>query len=158
MRYFAGLVIVVASGATVATAQPGPNENTGRVSYTDQHKREATEPACDGSAIELSEPTPAAHGTEFFVIAKQLGDLSKLSIQATRDRVDVMRVRVYYTDGTRKTLSVGKRTAKGKEPIVLELGKPKQIDQIVVTTDRTPAGAYALYGFCGSPGSIATAP
>ena len=107
-----------------------------------------------GDWVELADPTPAKHGTEFVVVGAQQGSFSQLRINAAKGATTVRSVRVMFSDGTEKTMKLGK-TVKGNKFAVVDLGAEKPIWQVVVTTDRQGSGEYSVYGSSGpAPGTV----
>ena len=147
MRLLAGFAMVALLAPAVATAQPKPEENNARVSYNDQHK---AAPAVR-DRVALASPTPASHGKEFFVVGPELGRFGRLELEAAAGRVDVRRVLVAFADGSTRQFSLD-RTVDKNMIAVIDLGEPRPIDQIVITTDRAPNGKYVIYGVPPSSG------
>jgi len=138
-------LVVIAAG-TAASAEPKPEENTGRYSYKDAERVDHTGSADDGW-VQLASPTPASHGTEFVVVGKEAGNFATLRLDATDGTVIMRRVRVFFDDGKQKVIDVDKvmRAKKGSTEWIV-LGEPKAIDRIVVTTEPQTKGSYAIYG------------
>jgi len=137
---------MVAGSVTAASAEPKPEEISGRVSLNENidQKPAAREP---GEWIELATPTPAKHGTEFIMVGKSAGELSKLRIDATSGRTYLVRVKVYFDDGKAKTVRLDRALHPKRNPSALvDLGEPKLIDRVVITTETHTKGKYALYG------------
>ena len=151
MKFSTGFGLLALAWATAATAQPRRDENTARLSYSDKQEARADEPRRDGETVELASPTTTRHGKEFIVVGGSMGQFSQLRLDATKGRVEVHRVRIDFTDGKSKNVDVDKLLRKGKSTTI-ELGAPKGIERLVVTTDTSPAGEYAIYGLSGSTG------
>lgn len=146
--------IVVLAMATTAAAEPKPEENNGRIRYGDDEGAHATKPASQTEGwIVLATPTPAKHGTEFVVVGKDQGMFGKLRLDA-KGTVMLRRVKVYFDDGSQKTFALD-RMLDAKRPFTeIDLGTPKPIDRVVVTTDAQTTGEYAIYG-SSSAGAVA---
>ena len=137
--------MVVAAGA-VAAAGPKHEENTARYSYKDDGPVDHTARP-DADWVQLATPTPASHGTEFVVVGKEAGLFTRLRLDASSGTVIMRRVRVFFDDGKQKVVDVDKvmRAQRGGTASI-DLGGPKAIDQIVVTTEPQTKGSYAIYG------------
>jgi hypothetical protein len=131
----------------VATAQPKPEENNGRISYTADKMRTPV----PRERVELASPTPASHGKEFLVVGPEIGKLRRIELEASSGKVDVRRITIAFDDGTTKQFKLD-RTVDKNAIAVIDLGGPRQVDQIVVTTDRAPNGKYVVYGVSESSG------
>lgn len=109
-----------------------------------------------GEWVELADPTPAKHGTEFVVVGAQQGPFSQLRINAAKGTTTVRSVRVMFSDGTEKTTKIGATVGtKGRKFAQVDLGAAKPIWQVVVTTDRQGSGEYTVYGSSGpAPGTV----
>jgi hypothetical protein len=140
------LILVGATG--IAAAQPQPAEPSGRVSYTDTGAQPAAA-APLGDEVQLADPTPASHGTEFVVIGKEAGAFSQLRLAATTGRVIVRTVRIFFDDGTQRAVPVDTILDSYKQKDAsIDLKGVKSIDHITVTTEPGH-GSYALYGTTG---------
>ena len=136
-------------GAGVAAAETKPETEVGRVSL--EESKDGDTPRAPSQWLELADPTPAKHGTEFIVVGAQQGSFSRLRVDAAKGRTIVKSVRVDFSDGSKKTYKVGKTVSKnGRKFAEIELGVTKTIEQVVVTTDRQTKGEYAVYGSSGS--------
>jgi hypothetical protein len=145
-------VIVLFGAATAASAQPTPQDNTGRVSYRDsaKHKTATVE---DGGWVQLASPTPASHGTEFVVVGKELGQFSQLRVSPADGKVIVRRVKIYFDSGKQKIVDVDKSIdAHRKNAAIIDLDHAQTIDRIVITTEPQTRGSYAIYGTAGEGG------
>jgi hypothetical protein len=133
---------------TSKAADTKPETEVGRVSL--EESKESDTPRAPSQWLELADPTPAKHGTEFIVVGAQQGSFSRLRVDAAKGRTVVKHVRVDFSDGSRKTYKVGKTVTKnGRKFAEIDLGVTKPIAQIAVTTDRQTKGEYALYGSSG---------
>ncbi len=136
-----------------ATAEPKQEETSGRVSL-DPAQGDA--PRAPSAWVELASPTPAKHGTEYIVVGKDAGGFAKLRVDATKGAVSVKQVRVTFTDGQTKTYRIDKRIdSKRQKSLYVDLPTTREIEQVVVVTDRRSKGEFALYG-SGTGGVIAT--
>jgi hypothetical protein len=129
-------------------AQPGPEETTARVRYGDDRaqppsEKIATAASADGW-VELASPTPASHGREFISVDDHAGAIKELRLSATSGRPYVSSVRVDFKDGTRRTFEIDRVAASGKRAIRVDLHGAKQIQQLIVVTDRTSPGTYLV--------------
>jgi len=136
-------------GPGFAIADSKPETEVGRVSLDES--KEGDTPRAPSQWLELADPTPAKHGTEFIVVGAQQGSFSRLRVDAAKGRTIVKQVRVDFSDGSKKTYKVGKTVSKnGRKFAEIELGATKPIEQVVITTDRQTKGEYALYGSSGA--------
>ncbi len=151
MKSSAVFTLILVGAVATASAQPEPAEPSGRVSYTDQ--AEAARPAAaqqnaPGGEVQLADPTPASHGTEFIVVGKDAGAFSQLRLAATTGKVNVRSVRIFFADGTQRAIDVDSVLA-GSRDARLNLKTPREIDHITVSTEPG-RGTYALYGVAGA--------
>jgi hypothetical protein len=138
--------IVLFAASSVATAQPKPKEDTGRISYNEKIARQQRENPQDGW-VQLATPTPANHGTEFVVVGKDAGEFDQLRIAPSSGTVIVRRVKIYFDDGKQKIVDVDKIiNAERNNAALIELDSPKPIDRVVITTEPQTRGSYALFG------------
>jgi hypothetical protein len=148
------LAIVLVCAAT-ARAQPKKQENAARLRYGDAPAAARQDPdaPCAGCAVELASATPATHGTEYIIVGKDRGAFAKLRVDARRGRVVVRKVRVELADGKERRFVVD-TVIGGKRVLTIDLGRPSEIAQVVVTTEARGAGTYAVEGIYGSsPGA-----
>lgn len=142
--------LIVAATATAASAEPKQEEISGRVSLNENDGTKSDEPRPPSDWVELATPTPAKHGTEFIVVGREAGTFSKLRVEATTGRTNLRKVKVFFDDGTTKTVLIDKAlSAKRRKSALVELGNAKSIDRIVVTTETHTRGEYAVYGSGG---------
>ena len=156
MRTTALFAMILVGGATTATAQPKQEETSGRVSLNDSKAAEAAnEPRAPSDWVELATPTLAKHGSTFIIVGKEAGGFGKLRIDAEKGAVPVKQIRVSFTDGKTKVFKVNKRIdTKRQKSLTFDLPTTKEIDQIVVVTDRRSKGEYTVHG-SGTGGVIA---
>lgn len=145
-------MIVVAASSTAA-AEPKQEETSGRVSINENSDPKADTPRQPGQWVELASPTPAKHGTEFVIVGKEAGTFAKLRVDATKGRTNVRKVKVFFADGTEKSVHLDKALKSGKSAQV-DLGADKAIDRIVVVTETHTKGEYAVYGASGTGGVV----
>ena len=150
MKTSALFTLILVGAAATATAQPAPVEPSGRVSYTDNNAAvPKVERPQSGDEVQLATATPANHGTEFVVIGKESGAFSKLRLAAANGRVIVRKVRIFFDDGTTKTVQVDAilDASRGHEATI-DLKGVKSIDHVTVSTEPG-RGSYVLYGIAG---------
>ena len=94
--------------------------------------------------VPVATPTPASHGTEHIIVGKDAGQFSQLRITAAKGNTVVKKVVVYFVDGAVKTVKMNERVRDTKVATI-DLGKPRAIDRILVTTEKGK-GEYAVYG------------
>lgn len=141
---------MVAASVTAASAEPKQEETSGRVRLTENDDQNASLSRTPGEWVELASPTPARHGTEFIMVGKEAGTFSKLRIDATKGRTNVVRVVVHFDDGKVKTVRLDRALhAKRAKSALVDLGEPRRIERVVITTERHTRGEYALYGSAG---------
>lgn len=133
--------------ATTVAAEPKPEEDIERVSYTTP----APKPKPTPEWVELATPTPARNGIEYIPIAKSAGRFSQLRIDASRGVVYVYEIAIQYADGKQQTIRLDRRL-DAKHPISVDVTAGKPIDTIVVKTDRDSNGSYGLFGTHGQGG------
>ncbi len=142
---------MVVTASTIAAAEPKQEEISGRVSLNEKDAPRADALRQSSDWVELASPTPAKHGTEFVIVGTSAGAFSKLRVDATKGRTNVRTVKVFFTDGNVKTVRLDKALRQGRSATV-ELGEPRTIERVVVTTETHTKGEYALYGSVGGGG------
>lgn len=157
MRCSALFTVIVVGTSMLASAQPRPPEPSERISYgeaKDTPKQAA--PHQPGEWIELATPTPAKHGTEIIMVGKDTGYFSQVRLHAAKGSTIVQRVRVIFADGGKaRTVKLDKRLDAKHPELVIQLGSPRAIDRVVVTTATNTRGEYALYGSSAEGGTAA---
>jgi hypothetical protein len=148
MRLPTVFAIIVVGISVPAAAEPKQEETSGRVSLKENAESKNDAPRQPGDWVEIASPTPAKHGTEFVIVGKEAGAFSKLRVDGAKGRTVVRKVKVFFTDGTVKSVLLDKTLRQGKSALV-DLGAPKLIDRVVVTTETHTKGEYALYGSSG---------
>jgi hypothetical protein len=143
MRLSAGFTFVLVGAATVASAQPGPDETTERIRYGDHGNTRRDTNADDW--VQLATPTPASHGTEFIVVGKEQGAFAQLRIDAD-GKVMVRRVKIYFDDDKQQTVVLERNLGDKRRSVTIPLVSPQEIDRVVVTTDSSSKGSYSVYG------------
>jgi len=154
MRSSALFTVIVLGVATAASAEPKQEETSGRVRLNDDENRKADTPRQPGDWVELASPTPAKHGTEFVIVGKEAGAFAKLRIDPAKGKTIVRKVKVFFANGKVKTVQLDKVVSQKSKPLMVELGDPKLIDQIVVTTETHTKGQYAIYGSAEVGGGV----
>jgi hypothetical protein len=157
MKIPAVFALVVVSAATVASAQPKQEENNERLSYKDDKPLDRAAPAeHDGDWVQLATPTPARHGTEFIEVGKEQGQFAQLRLDATAGSVIVRRVHIYFEGGKQKVVDVDQVVRAHGRVAHIDLGSPKAIERMVVTTEPQGHGSYEIFASPDeSPGSVA---
>jgi hypothetical protein len=139
-------VFLVAAGSLVS-ASPA-RESTERISYT--HKARALAQAeVEPGWIELASATPASNGREFIAVGPGAGSFTRLRITAASGRPRVRAVRVDYEDGSRKTYEIGKVLGARARPVYVDLRGSREVEQIIVFSDRASHGTYVVAGDSG---------
>lgn len=128
--------------------EPKKAEGTGRVMLNDRKPARAVKrPVLVDGWAEITDATPARFGTVFVRIGHAAGPFAKIRIDAVTGTVRLRQVKVHYADGTNKVFAITKSVnARRKPSTMIDLGSAKLVDQIDITTDRRPAGEYAIYG------------
>jgi hypothetical protein len=152
MKLPALITVLLAATASLATAEPKQDENSGRVSYTGKHDPSSKVTTHrDGDVVVLADPTPCKHGKEFIEVGENAGRFSQLRVDAHQGKVIVRRVRIEYVDGKTQTVDVDKILTKQNPSATITVAKgPRAIDSIVVTTETETNGSYSLAGIYGS--------
>jgi hypothetical protein len=148
MRLPTLFTIIIVTMTTTAAAEPKQEETSGRVSLNEKSDKKADAPRQPGDWIQIASPTPAKHGTEFVIVGKEAGYFAKIRVDGAKGKTIVRRVRVFFTDGKVKNVQLDKTLTQGKSALV-DLGDPKAIDRVVVTTETHTSGEYAIYGSSG---------
>jgi hypothetical protein len=147
MRSPALFTMILVGVATTASAQPKQEEPTGRVSHNESQpdpKRDAQRQS--GEWVELGDPSPAKFGTVYVMVGgEDAGLFGKLRLEATTGKVTVKQVKVTFVDGKSKVYKVNKTLDGKRKTAIIDLGDPRAIDQVAITTDRR-GGEYALHG------------
>ena len=150
MKLSTGFAVLVLVTATTAQGQPKRDENTARLSYGGKHEVPADSPRREGEVVEIASATPASHGREYIDVGREQGQFSQLRVDGARGKVVVHKVRVDFADGKTRYFTVDRVLRKGQSATI-DLESPRAIERLIVTTDREPAGDYAVYGVSGSP-------
>lgn len=104
----------------------------------------------EGAWIRLGHPTPTRLGTEVFVVGKDAGWFSTLRVDRVWGVVHIKQLKVVRGHSS-DTLNVNIRLDQHKHSTYLNLGRPRRIDEIVVTVDPTTRGSFSVYGSSSSP-------
>ncbi len=136
MRLLPALVFGLVAATSMATAQPGGEY---RVPYGDHHH----EPR---GWVRIGTPTPTRFGTEYFVVGHQAGWFRMLRFDRTWGTVVLRQIRVVTRGRPTLTFNVNIRLDRFRPGTYIDLGRPRGIDQLIVTTDRYPYGSYSIYG------------
>lgn len=129
-------------------AQPR-EEHGGRVRLTEPSSRAKPPARQAGDWVKLATPTPSRHGTEWIVVEHYLGTFRTLRIDVTAGSVRVRRVVVEFHNGKSSTFDIDRYLTARHPSAYVDLGAPRAIDRIVVTTARKPAGSYEVHGSFG---------
>jgi hypothetical protein len=134
--------------AATSAAVAGPDEAGDRVPFNSHAER--WRPArTSRDWVRLATPTSTRYGTEYLVIGRDAGLFRTLRIEVTSGTVVVRGIRLMSRDPFQKTFQVEKRLDAHHPVAYIDLGEPRLIDQLAVTTDRSPRGSYAVYGSSG---------
>lgn len=141
MRVHHLLACIVVAATASATATPRPEGYDDRVPYGTHYDR-----GRHGEWVMLASQTPTRFGTEYFVVARETGWVRTLKIDATYGTVFLRSIEVIARDHTSKTIYLQRRLDRSHPTAYIDLGTPRRIEQLIVTTNRRPAGAYVIYG------------
>lgn len=144
--------LLVAGLSKVVAAAPGDNETTARVSYTED--RAGTPPATEGEWVEIADPTPAKHGKVYIPVGRSAGQFTRLRIDVAEGRPRVERIRVDFENGRSRVIHVGMKLRKNSKQrsAYVDLGGAREIDRIVVISDRASRGTYTVHAQAGAGG------
>jgi hypothetical protein len=146
MRVTPILAFILVAATSTATAEH--EELGGRVPFstTDNYRP----PVTDHDWVRLGSQTPTKWGTEYFIVGRDAGWFRTLRIDAVSGTVGVRRIQILSPGRFSKTFYV-ERWLDARHPVAfVDLGAPRRIDQLIVTTDRFPAGVYTIYGSSGA--------
>lgn len=144
MKILSLSALLLSGAVSLAAATPHDNERTNRVSYTkDTPPAVVDQPA--GSWVEMTSPTPCAHGRTFVTVEDDVVAMSKLKISASKGRPVVKSVKIVFVDGSRRYVKIDRRIDPRK-PAIIDLQGNKQIQHIVVDADWRVKGSYAIHG------------
>ena len=141
--FLASLAVATTSVATASPDEPGDRVPLG-------WHREKPRPARTGHDwVRLATPTPTRYGTEYVVVGRDAGWFRTLRIEVTSGTVMLRDVQIMSKDSLQKKFVIDARLDAGRQVAYIDLGEPRLIDQVAVTTDRSPRGSYAVYGSSG---------
>jgi len=136
-------ILVAASSTAIAEHE----ELGGRVPLSTKEYRP---PVTDRDWVRLATPTPTKYGTEYIIVGRDAGWFRTLRIDAVAGTVVLRHIRILSPGRFSKTFYVD-RWLDARHPVAyVDLGVPRRIEQIVVTTDRFPNGVYTVYGSSGT--------
>lgn len=144
MKISLGFALLLVANASAVSAAPEKQENTERVSYSDQ----AGDPAAqldDDGWVELATPTPASHGREYVTVDADAGTFRQIKLTAASGRPFVEAVRIRFADGKQRVVQLDRRLAAHR-PATIDLRGDKQISQIVVDTRGGQKATYGVFG------------
>lgn len=152
MRSSALFTVFVVGAVSVASAEPKPEETSGRVSYTENaDSAAADEPRQPSDWVELASATPSKHGTEYVIVGRDAGAFSQLRIDAVKGRTEVLTVKIVFTDNSVKKLRLNKMiSAKRNKAQLVDLETTKAIDHLEISVNPAMGGRYAVYGSSGT--------
>lgn len=140
MRIPAVSALLIAALSSGVAASPADKETTARVSYTASDQVVPRDP--DGW-VEIADPTPAKHGKVFIPVGAGAGTFTRVRIDADKGKPVVQSVRIDFKHGPSRVVRVGKKLRKGSSAYV-DLRGAREINQVVVTTDRSSRGTYTV--------------
>lgn len=119
----------------MATAQPGDDY---RVPYSGHVEHRGW--------VRIGTPTPTRFGTEYFVVGHQAGWFHMLRFDRTWGTVVLRQIKIVTRGRETRTFNVNVRLDARHPATYIDLGRPRAIDTMIVTTDRWPYGSYTIYG------------
>jgi hypothetical protein len=145
------LVLAAATSFPSSTASAQPREERGgRVPY-DRRLEPPPPPPQTREWVRLATPTPTKYGTEWIVLGEKAGMYRMLRIEAISGVVHLRRVRVDFANGRTTTFNVDQWLNLRRPNARIDLGALRSVEKIVVTTARSPAGTYVVYGTSRTP-------
>lgn len=135
------VAMLLAAASATALAQGDLDE---RVPYAQPYRRHSNQ-----EWREIASPTPSRFGTEYIEVGRAAGWLRTLRIDVTAGTVHLRRVRVVFREGPAETFYLDRWLDRHRPTVYVDLGRPRVVEQLIVTTDRRPAGSYAIYGSSG---------
>jgi hypothetical protein len=153
LRFLTTLTAAMAASTASGRAAPAREETSARVRYGDARAQPPAGPPPADGWIELASPTPASHGREFITVDPSTGTLAALRLTATSGRPYIYKVEVDCKDHGRQVFEVDKRLDPRRPSLSLDLHGAREIEQIVVTTERTSPGSYVVSASATSNGS-----
>ncbi|MDB4962285.1 MAG: hypothetical protein JWP01_2284 [Myxococcales bacterium] len=155
MRIPALCTCLVAGLVSVVSAAPDDEETTERVSYKDKDGASSNEgpPRSDGEWVEVADPTPANHGREYITLGADAGTFTRLRVDASQGRPIVKAIRIDFTTGRSRVVNLQIVLDKKRRPSAyVDLKGAREIQQIVVITDRDSKGLYTVNAEVGHGG------
>jgi hypothetical protein len=133
-------VIVVLLSLLVASATAAPEEPP---EVPLPHHRE-------GAWLRLGHSTPTVLAPQTFVVGKDAGWFSTLRVDRLWGVVQLEQVKIVRGQSS-ETFNVNIRLDQHKTSTYLNLGRPRTIDEVIVTTDTKQRGAFSIYGASSNP-------
>ena len=127
--------------AAPADREAMDKETTERVRVTDEG---GAAPGDTSEWIELASATPAEHGKEMIVVDPRGGPYLQLRIEARSGKPLVQKVVVYFADGGKRSAPIRRALEPAKEPALVDLERPRSIEQVVVHTSKSSPGTYVV--------------
>lgn len=145
------MIIAVLAGiaTSIASAEPR-DERGGRVRLTEPARPHTSSPPPQvGDWVPLATPTPTRFETEWIALGRGAAAFRTVRIQATSGIVHLRSVRIELPTG-KVIMFTADHWLDARHPNAdIDLGAPRVIAQIAVTTARMPAGAYTVFGAAG---------
>lgn len=150
------LALTVTAGAQPKreSLEPKRPEPTARVNLDENSKKKKKPKVVKvhrpGEWFEVGDATPAKYGSVFFGVGEHVNTVDKLRLDASKGRVVVRRVAVYFAGGGKQVFAINKvLDYKRAKSTVIDLGGVKTIEQIIMTTDANTTGEYEIWGSSG---------
>ena len=139
------VAVLLVAATSISGAQPR-EERGGRIPYGPRMRPRPAPPPRTGDWVRLATPTPTRHGTEWIVLDPRTSEFRALRIEATSGTVHLRRVRVEFANGQVSTFHVGQRLNHRRPNARIDFGVRRHVERIAITTARSPAGTYVVYG------------
>ena len=101
--------------------------------------------------VGLAPPAPTTSITETVVVGRDAGAFKALRIDRVSGTVHLLRVHVGFSDGGEGKYQLNRYLDAQHASAYVDLGLPREIERIQITTARFPEGWYALSGRSGLP-------
>jgi hypothetical protein len=104
----------------------------------------------EGDWMRLGHSTPTRLGSEVFAVGTDAGWISVVRIERVWGTVELKQV-VIVRGHSSETFNVHTRLDHRRPSTYIDLGRPRTIDEIIVHTEPSQHGAYAIYGSAAAP-------
>ncbi len=87
----------------------------------------------------------ARDGRHLIDVGGRVGRIDKLRVEAVRGAPVIRRIAIEYRNGEREVLRLDTHLRRGQGQVI-DLGRDRRVDRIVVITDRRAPGIYSVFG------------